>query len=41
MSKKRFTHDECPVARSLDQIGDWWTLLIVREMPRLARISLN
>ena len=32
MSKKRFTHDECPVARSLDQIGDWWTLLIVREV---------
>ena len=21
----------CAVARSLDQIGDWWTLLIVRE----------
>ena len=32
MSKKRFMHDECPVARSLDQIGDWWTLLIVREV---------
>ena len=32
MSKKRFTRDECPVARSLDQIGDWWTLLIVREV---------
>ncbi len=22
---------DCPVARSLDEIGDWWTLLIVRE----------
>lgn len=32
MSKKRFTYDECPVARSLDQIGDWWTLLVVREV---------
>jgi DNA-binding HxlR family transcriptional regulator len=21
----------CPIARSLDEIGDWWTLLIVRE----------
>ena len=21
----------CPVARSLDQIGDWWTLLILRD----------
>ena len=31
MSKKRFSHHECPVARSLDQIGDWWTLLVVRE----------
>ena len=32
MSKQRFTHHECPVARSLDQIGDWWTLLVVREV---------
>lgn len=32
MSKKRFSHHECPVARSLDQIGDWWTLLVVREV---------
>jgi DNA-binding HxlR family transcriptional regulator len=25
-------HDaDCPVARSLDEIGDWWTLLIVRD----------
>jgi DNA-binding HxlR family transcriptional regulator len=23
--------DACPVARSLDAIGDWWSLLIVRE----------
>ncbi len=22
---------ECPVARALDAIGDWWTLLIVRD----------
>jgi DNA-binding HxlR family transcriptional regulator len=21
----------CPVARSLDEIGDWWTMLIVRD----------
>jgi DNA-binding HxlR family transcriptional regulator len=21
----------CPVARSLDEIGDWWTLLTVRD----------
>lgn len=23
--------DDCPVARSLDAIGDWWSLLIVRD----------
>ena len=27
----------CPVARSLDLIGDWWTLLIVRDAFRGAR----
>ena len=21
----------CPIARTLDVIGDWWTLLIIRE----------
>jgi DNA-binding HxlR family transcriptional regulator len=23
--------DQCPVARSLDVIGDWWSLLIIRD----------
>ena len=23
--------DPCPIARSLDAIGDWWSLLIVRD----------
>ena len=23
--------DACPIARSLDAIGDWWSLLIIRE----------
>lgn len=32
MSKHRFSHHECPVARGLDQIGNWWTLLVVREV---------
>lgn len=27
----------CPIARSLDEIGDWWTLLIVRDAFRGAR----
>ncbi|MFJ3307344.1 winged helix-turn-helix transcriptional regulator [Streptomyces sp. NPDC086549] len=26
-----FTDAPCPVARSLDQIGDWWSLLIIRD----------
>jgi DNA-binding HxlR family transcriptional regulator len=24
-------HNDCPVARSLDVIGDWWSLLIIRD----------
>jgi DNA-binding HxlR family transcriptional regulator len=30
---KRISHQEtnCPVARPLDAIGDWWSLLIVRD----------
>jgi DNA-binding HxlR family transcriptional regulator len=30
---KRTSLDDatCPIARSLDEIGDWWTLLIVRD----------
>jgi DNA-binding HxlR family transcriptional regulator len=24
-------HADCPVARSLDTIGDWWSLLIIRD----------
>lgn len=31
MSRKRFTEMNCPAARALDEIGDWWTLLIIRE----------
>jgi DNA-binding HxlR family transcriptional regulator len=23
--------DKCPIARSLDVVGDWWTLLIIRD----------
>ena len=22
---------ECPVGRALDEIGDWWSLLIIRD----------
>jgi DNA-binding HxlR family transcriptional regulator len=32
MVKRTSTWDEgCPVARALDVIGDWWSLLIVRD----------
>lgn len=31
MKRKSFREAECPVARSLDAIGDWWSLLIVRD----------
>ena len=26
-----FERDDCPVARSLDAIGDWWSMLIIRD----------
>jgi DNA-binding HxlR family transcriptional regulator len=29
--RKSFGEADCPVARSLDVIGDWWSLLIVRD----------
>ena len=31
VKKTSFEHDGCPVARSLDAIGDWWSMLILRE----------
>lgn len=31
MKRKSMEGAECPVARALDVIGDWWTLLIVRD----------
>lgn len=29
MSKKRFDDANCAVARALNEVGDWWSLLIV------------
>ncbi|GLW11883.1 transcriptional regulator [Microtetraspora sp. NBRC 13810] len=29
--RTRFDDSDCPVARSVDAIGDWWSLLIVRD----------
>lgn len=31
MKRKSLDNDVCPIARSLDAIGDWWSLLIVRD----------
>ena len=31
MKRRSLQGDSCPIARSLDTIGDWWSLLIVRE----------
>lgn len=31
MGRKRFAGMNCGVAQALDVVGDWWTLLIVRE----------
>jgi DNA-binding HxlR family transcriptional regulator len=31
MKRTSFEDADCPVARSLDAIGDWWSLLIVRD----------
>ncbi|EBA00496.1 winged helix-turn-helix transcriptional regulator [Marinobacter sp. ELB17] len=29
MTKKRFDDSNCSVARALNQVGDWWSLLVV------------
>ena len=31
MGRKRFTGMNCGVAQALEALGDWWTLLIVRD----------
>lgn len=31
MSRSSFAHMRCSVARTLDLVGEWWTLLIIRE----------
>lgn len=31
MKRTNFAKDECPVARTLETVGDWWSLLIVRD----------
>lgn len=31
MYRKRFTGMNCTIARALDEVGEWWSLLIIRE----------
>jgi DNA-binding HxlR family transcriptional regulator len=31
VKRTRFENAACPIARSLDAIGDWWSLLIIRD----------
>ncbi len=31
MKRKSLDKENCPIARTLDVIGDWWSLLIVRD----------
>lgn len=30
--RTRFDHDECPIARGLDAVGEWWSILILRDL---------
>ena len=40
MRRKSLTGAACPIARTLDVIGDWWSLLIVRDALRgMSRFS--
>jgi DNA-binding HxlR family transcriptional regulator len=45
MRRKSLGDAGCPVARSLDVIGDWWSLLIVRDalngLRRFSEFSLS
>ena len=34
MSRNRLEHLPCSLARALDEAGDWWTFLIVRDLMR-------
>ena len=31
MRRTSFASEPCPIARSLESVGDWWTLLILRD----------
>lgn len=31
MQRKNFGHMQCPVASSLERVGEWWSILILRD----------
>jgi DNA-binding HxlR family transcriptional regulator len=31
MQRKSFGHMACPIARSLEHVGEWWSMLILRD----------
>ena len=31
MQRTRFTTMDCPIARSLDRVGEWWSMLVLRD----------
>src|SRR5713226_2112912 len=31
MQRKSFGNMECPIARSLERVGEWWSILILRD----------
>ena len=31
MQRTRFAAMDCPIARSLDRVGEWWSILILRD----------
>ena len=31
MKRKTFGHMQCPIARSLERVGEWWNILILRD----------
>jgi DNA-binding HxlR family transcriptional regulator len=31
MQHKSLSHSACPIARSLEHVGEWWTILILRD----------
>ncbi|MEL0167370.1 MAG: helix-turn-helix domain-containing protein [Pseudomonadaceae bacterium] len=31
MQRTKLTNAECPIAQSLDQVGEWWSILLMRD----------